>query len=44
MREIVVGGSDLVWDLRDDRGVAVPSGIYFARAAAGPPVRVTVLR
>jgi len=30
----------LSWDGRDDRGVSVPSGVYFIRANAGPEVGV----
>lgn len=33
------GGRDLVWDGRDDAGLAAPSGVYFARLRAGSAVR-----
>ncbi len=41
------GESSFTWDGRDDKGVPVPSGVYFARLAAGERMetrKVTLLR
>ncbi|MDH4035892.1 MAG: hypothetical protein OEX18_01810 [Candidatus Krumholzibacteria bacterium] len=39
---MLASGRTLVpWDGRDDRGVAVPSGVYFLRATAGAAADVT---
>jgi hypothetical protein len=44
VRDLTAFDLGAAWDLRDSRGEEVPSGTYFARADAGSPIRITVLR
>jgi hypothetical protein len=44
VRTLLARDSSVPWDLRDERGARVASGVYFARTGASPPARVTVLR
>lgn len=42
--EFTAGGRVAVWDGRDERGNALPSGVYFFRADGGAAGRVVLLR
>ncbi|MCA9758533.1 MAG: hypothetical protein KDA27_22240 [Candidatus Eisenbacteria bacterium] len=45
VRTLHAGSPERTWDLRDERGLRVPGGVYFARTGrSGEPIKVTVAR